>query len=176
MSYVFLSVIFVKSIRNYVLFSSILLFVLLYFLGLLDAPLAFLFKKTINESRLEFFNYISNYSYCFNYGCGFGILDYWTDNYSFSLVDISSIILLFLEVGYLAVFLYIILIYKLLRLTHYYSNFGSNYWLGTFFFVGLTLILSPQTAPLSTLSTYEFHISLLFIISAIKFRILKDSN
>ena len=145
------------------------IFLLAFFALSLSFIPDYVISKTLNESRLLFFNDLSSYTDCYIFGCGFGVLQHWVVNHPYSLADINVLIILLLEVGVYALIPYLFLIYMFISSIYKYSRDSSLYYLFFYFCALGGVFFMPQGAPLAQLSIYEYHLALLFIISILKF-------
>lgn len=133
----------------------------------------YIIHKTINESRLAFFNDLINFTKSsYHFGQGFGIIQEWNDTYPYTSLDINSMFFLFLEVGFLGVILYLFLaiwmIHKCLKVLKVIKKIKELYWLLFLLSIGLSLLLAPNIGVLGQTSVLEYYIVFFITIFFLK--------
>jgi hypothetical protein len=162
---------------KYVLLMIVLMLLIIIFNFESVEFVTHLLDKTQNESRLEFFKDIAIWNDVNGYiGFGLSVVEKWAHNHPYTILDINSIVLFYLETGIIGVVAIFTIIFSLIM--KYKKNLASsscqevcadNYSNMRDFSIyilplGITLILLPNIAILGQTSVFEYYF-LFFILT-----------
>lgn len=167
----------VFNVRKFWLMLLVVCFFCIYtaFDGLVAWQVEYIVRKTLNESRFEFFYDLFSFYKAYGLGIGFAAVDAWADYFPYTLLDINSGFMLLVELGATGLILYCFLIFYFFQTLILMKRFGEANWMVYFFGIGFIFLLAPNIAPLGQTSVIEYYLILFYLTIYAKYpRLLKE--